>query len=106
MILLAYRHGLLASEVRNLKLADVDLKAGSISVRRLKGSLHTVQSLYRRKGQPLLDEQAALGAWLRDRTADGSDYLFTPQKGDRLRSQFFRVFQAHAEGAGVPPKKF
>ena len=43
MILLAYRHGLRASEVCGIKLADVDLKAGSISIRRLKGSLHTIQ---------------------------------------------------------------
>src|SRR3974390_2030636 len=37
MILLAYRHGLRASEVCGIKLADVDLKTGSISIRRLKG---------------------------------------------------------------------
>lgn len=39
MILLAYRHGLRASEVCDLKLSEIDLKAGSISIRRLKGSL-------------------------------------------------------------------
>jgi len=39
MILLAYRHGLRASEVCGIRLADVDLKTGSISIRRLKGSL-------------------------------------------------------------------
>jgi type 1 fimbriae regulatory protein FimB len=38
MILLAYRHGLRASEVCGIKLADLDLKSGSISIRRLKGS--------------------------------------------------------------------
>ena len=56
MILLAYRHGLRASEVCCLKLADVDVKGGSISLQRLKGSLKTVQPLYRHRGQPLLDE--------------------------------------------------
>ena len=66
MVLLAYRHGLRASEVCDLKLADADLKAGSVSIRRLKGSLHTVQPLYRHKGQPLLDEVAAVRAWLRN----------------------------------------
>jgi integrase len=71
MILLAYRHGLRASEVCGVKLADVDLKAGSISIRRLKGSLHTIQPLYQHRGQPLLDETAALRAWLRKRPADG-----------------------------------
>ncbi len=103
MILLAYRHGMRASEVCNLRLPDVDLKAGSISVRRLKGSLHTVQPLYRHKGQPLLDEVTALRTWLRQRESDGSDYLFLSQKGGRLhRSQFFRIFQACAETAGLP----
>jgi len=106
MILLAYRHGMRASEVCDLKLADVDLKAGSISVRRLKGSLETTQPIYRHQGQPLLDEARALRIWLRERKHDGSDCLFTSQKGGRLhRSQFFRIFKACAEAAGLPRKK-
>src|ERR1700674_1075073 len=59
MILLAYRHGLRASEVCGIKLADLDLKGGSISIKRLKGSLHTVQPIYQHRAQPLLDETAA-----------------------------------------------
>ena len=54
----------------------------------------------------MLDEQAALGAWRRDRDPDGSDYLFTSQKGGRLhRSQLFRIFRDCAEAAGLPPEK-
>ena len=106
MILLAYRHGLRASEVCGIKLADFDLKTSSISIRRLKGSLHTIQPLYQHRGQPLLDETAALRAWLRKRPADGSDYLFTSQKGGKLdRTQFFRNFQTVAESAGLPVEK-
>jgi type 1 fimbriae regulatory protein FimB len=106
MILLAYRHGLRASEVCGLRLADIDLKAESASIRRLKGSLYTVQPLYQHKGQPLLDEGRALRCWLRERPADGSDYLFTSQKGGRLcRSQFFRLFQEYAASAGIAPEK-
>jgi site-specific recombinase XerD len=106
MILLAYRHGLRASEVCGIKLADLDLKAGSISIRRLKGSLHTVQPVYQHRGQPLLDEAAAIRAWLRKRVADGSDYLFTSQKGGKLsRVQFFRNFQKVAEKAGLSAEK-
>jgi integrase len=37
MILVAYRHGLRTSEVCDLKLADI--KGGSLSVKRAKGSL-------------------------------------------------------------------
>src|SRR5207302_11292006 len=65
MVLLAYRHGLRASEVCGLSIADVDLKAGSISIRRPKGSLHTVQPLCQHRGQPLLHEVAAPRAWPR-----------------------------------------
>jgi site-specific recombinase XerD len=106
MILVAYRHGLRASEVCGIRLGDMDLKAGSISIRRLKGSLHTIQPLYQHRGQPLLDETAALRAWLRKRPADGSDYLFTSQKGGKLgRTQFFRNFQTVAKSAGLPVEK-
>ena len=106
MILLAYRHGLRASEVCGIKLADFDLKTSSISIRRLKGSLHTIQPLYQHRGQPLLDETAALRAWMRKRPEDGSDYLFTSQKGGKLdRTQFFRNFQTVAESAGLPVEK-
>ena len=106
MILLSYCHGLRTSEACGLRLADVDLKSESVSIRRLKGSLHTTQPLYKHQGVPLLDEVNALRAWLRERPDDGSDYLFVSQKGGRLhRSQFFRIFQACAEAAGLPPEK-
>jgi type 1 fimbriae regulatory protein FimB len=106
LILLAYRHGLRASEVCGLKLADIDLKSGFISVRRLKGSLQTTQPLYQHHGQPLLNEINALRAWLRCRPEDGSDFFFTSQKGGKLgREQFFRVFQKVAELAGLPKNK-
>lgn len=106
MILLAYRHGLRASEVCNLRLADVDMRSEAITVRRLKGSMLTVQPLYRHRGQPLLDEITALRAWLRKRPNDGSDYVFTSQKGGKLdRSQFFRIFKRVAQVAGLPKEK-
>lgn len=106
MILLAYRHGLRASEVCNVRFADIDLKSGSISIQRLKNSLRTVQPLYAHRGQPLLDEVAALRAWRKERVPDGSDYLFVSQKGGRLdRTSFFRAFQSVALAAGLPNAK-
>jgi len=106
MILLAYRHGLRASEVCGLRLVDIDLKDGALSIQRLKGSMKTVQPLYAHRGQPLLDELVALRSWLKVRPADGSDFLFTSQKGGRLdRTQFFRIFQAVTEAAGLPGEK-
>jgi type 1 fimbriae regulatory protein FimB len=91
MILLAYKHGMRASEVCSLQLDDVDLKNGHIIVERLKGSLRTVKALTEHRGEPLLNEVKAIREWLRERPNDGSNFLFVSQKGGRLdRSQFFR----------------
>ena len=106
MILVAYKHGMRASEVCNLRLADLDIKNGSLIVDRLKGSLRTVQAVTEHRGEPLLNELKALREWLRQRPNDGSDYLFTSQKGGRLdRTQFFRLFRAMAAKAGLPAEK-
>lgn len=103
MILMAYRHGLRTSEVCALRLSDV--KDGVLSVQRVKRSLKTVQPLCKHR-EPLLDEVAALRAWLKERPDDGTDILFTSRKGGALdRSQFFRIFQAIAMDAGLPPSK-
>jgi integrase/recombinase XerD len=54
----------------------------------------------------LLDEIVALRAWLRERQNDGSDYLFTSQKGGKLdRTQFFRLFQRLTATAGIAADK-
>jgi type 1 fimbriae regulatory protein FimB len=106
MIVLAYKHGLRASEVCNLRLGDVDLKNGNIVVERLKGSLRTGQAVTEHRGEPLLNELKALREWLRHRGHDRSDFLFVSQKGGRLhRSQFFRLFRSVAAMAGLPPEK-
>jgi type 1 fimbriae regulatory protein FimB len=106
MVLVSYRHGLRASEICGLKLSDVNLREGSIAIRRLKGSMNQVQPLYRHKGQPLLDEVGALRAWIRDRADDGSGILFLSQKGGALhRSSFFSIFAGLATDAGLPPEK-
>ena len=105
MILLAFHHGMRASEVCNLKLKDVDLKNGRITIRRLKGSLETTQSMSNITGQPLLSELRVLKAWLVERGErnDKSDYIFVSQKGGRIdRTQFFRIFQTTGEKAGIP----
>ena len=106
MTLLAYKHGLRASEVCNLRMGHLDLKNGSITVERLKGSLRTTQAITGHRGEPLLDEQRALRSWLQQRQHDGSDFVFLSQKGGKLdRSQFFRLFRSIAAAAGLPPEK-
>lgn len=106
MIVVAYKHGLRASEVCNLRLDDLDLRNGSIVVERLKGSLRTTQAVTEHRGEPLLNELKALREWLRQRPNDGSDFVFVSQKGGRLdRSQFFRIFKAVASAAGLSLEK-
>jgi type 1 fimbriae regulatory protein FimB len=105
MILLAFKHGMRASEVCNLRLSDVDLKAGEIVIRRLKGSLKTTQPLVDFPGQPLLSEKRVLRVWLEERR-DSSDYVFVSQKGGKLdRSAFFRAFRAAARQVGLSADK-
>ncbi len=50
MVLVPCRHGMRASEICGLRLDDVDLKRQAITVRRMKGSLDTVQPLYPHRG--------------------------------------------------------
>jgi type 1 fimbriae regulatory protein FimB len=106
MILIAFRHGMRASEVCGLELKDVDLKNNEIVIRRLKGSLRTTQPLADLQGQPLLSEKRVLRAWLNERGAHPSKYVFVSQKSGKMhRSQFYRLFSAAAEKAGRPQDK-
>lgn len=101
--LLTFRHALRSAEVRQLKVSDVDMTALTINVQRVKGSRSGVQALDRHKGEPLLDEVLALRAWLRERVEDGSQILFTSQKGGMLtRMQLLRLFKRYAAAAGIP----
>jgi site-specific recombinase XerD len=106
MILLAFRHGMRASEVCGLELKDVDMKSGEVVVRRLKGSLKTTQPLADVQGQPLLSERRVLRAWLAERGPHPSKYVFVSQKSGKLnRSTFYRVFSDAAERAGLSADK-
>jgi len=103
MVLFAFRHGMRASEVCGLEMKDIDLKNGEITIRRLKGSLRTTQPLADLQGQPLLSEKRVLRAWLAERGNHPSRFVFVSQKSGRVhRSQFYRVFSAAAEKAGLP----
>ena len=106
MILIAFRHGMRASEVCGLEVKDVDMKNGEIIIRRLKGSLKTTQPLADLQGQPLLSEKRVLRAWLAERRDHPSRYVFVSQKSGKVhRSQFYRIFANAAEQAGLPKDK-
>lgn len=91
MILIAFSHGLRASEV--VALQRDDIADGHITVARLKGSLRTVQPLVRDEN-PLLDEHPALFAF-----AHGKQRLFPIH-----RQHFWRLMQRYASAAGIPER--
>ena len=106
MVLTTYSHGLRAAETCRLKLTDLDMRGGVLSIQRLKGSLFTIQELERHRGIPLLDEVKAPKEWLSVRPSDCGDALFTSQKGNHLSpTQFYRVFRQVAREAGLPDHK-
>jgi type 1 fimbriae regulatory protein FimB/type 1 fimbriae regulatory protein FimE len=92
MVLLAYRHGLRASEV--CALTTKDFADGYITIKRLKGSLKTVHPLFS-SDNPLLDEKRAVTAWLKDVPKGGRLFPIT-------RQHFHRLFQAYCVQAGIP----
>ena len=107
-ILMTYRHGMRASEVCSLKLADLDMKNRQIEIKRVKGSLRTVQPLAEHAGnnRALFDEVRVLKTYLAERKEDGSGFLFLSQKGSALTTtQFYRIFRNIALAAGIAHEK-
>ncbi len=98
IFLLAYRHGLRASEIGLLRTSDLDLKRLRIMIHRLKGSLAGEHPL-----QP--DEARALKAWLKSRGTD-SQILFPSRRGLPISRQMLDVLmKKYAELAALPDEK-
>jgi type 1 fimbriae regulatory protein FimB/type 1 fimbriae regulatory protein FimE len=72
MILVAYRHGLRAAELVDLRWSQVDLDNARLHVRRVKNGVPSVHPL---KG----DEMRALRKLKRE--AENSEYLFVSERG-------------------------
>ena len=99
IFLVAYRHGLRASEIGLLQRTDVDVKQGRISIHRLKGSLSSVYPM-----QP--DALKAVRSYLRTR-ADESPYLFVSNRNVPIsRFMLHHLMQTYGELAGLPEEKW
>lgn len=102
LFLVAFWHGLRASEAVALTPRNFEISADGISldVQRLKGSLHTVQPLMHDE-DPLFDEERALRRWLGAHAARYEDW-----RERRLfpisRVQFFRLLRRYGAAAGLP----
>jgi len=107
ILTLAFNHGLRVSEcaggapaipgknhpaIPPLMLSDIDMRHRTVRVRRLKGSLETTQAFVEHRGKPALSDYACLRAYLAVRINDGTDFLFTGQKGPLHRWALNRMF--------------
>ena len=98
LFLTAYRHGLRASEVPLLQRSDLDLKAGRITIQRLKGSISGVYPL-----QP--DLLKLLRRYLRSRE-DSSPALFISNRLSPIdRTTLWRLMQKYGAAALLPAEK-
>lgn len=98
LFLIAYRHGLRASEVGLLRRSDLHEKPMKIMIHRVKGSisgLHPVQS----------DEMRLLKSYLKTRP-DDSPVLFLSRNGQEIsRITLDWLMKKYGESAGLPKEK-
>jgi type 1 fimbriae regulatory protein FimB/type 1 fimbriae regulatory protein FimE len=96
MILLAYRHGLRAAEVCDLRWEQVDFKNHNLHVRRLKGGLASTHPLTGREMRELRKLQ---------RDCNGSPCLFTSERGAPMAATAFStMIKRAAVSAGLSIK--
>jgi integrase/recombinase XerD len=95
MILLAFNHGLRASEVIGLTAANV--RDGYLDVQRLKGSLRTIQPLLAHR-LALLNEREAMIDFVRNTPATQRLFPIT-------RQRFWQLVREHGRAAGIPQHK-
>lgn len=98
IFLIAYRHGLRASEVGLIKDTDIDREKWRINIVRLKNSLGAVHPM-----QP--DEVKAVKAWMKERT-NSTPCLFPSQRGLPIsRFTLDKIMKAYGKRADIPPDK-
>src|SRR5215472_13614364 len=90
-ILLAYRHGLRAQELCQLRWAQVDLRHGRLHVNRAKGGIESVHPLH---GPELRALRQLLG---------NSPYVFVTEQGTPATTAWFlRMLQRTGRAAKLP----
>jgi len=100
LILCGYVHGLRASEAVAIKLNDINWQSETLTVARKKGSMLTTQALESHRGKPHLDQKRTIREYLKERINDGSNVLFTSQKGNAmLPTSLTGMFYKYCEAA-------
>ena len=92
MVLMAFRHGLRVSELCDLQWSDIDFKAGTVHVRRLKGSKDSTHYLEAGEIRPLRTSSACGGC---DRASQEGSHGLTacqnrcPDLSGRVRMDYW-----------------
>jgi type 1 fimbriae regulatory protein FimB len=95
IFLLAYRHGLRASEIGMLSTADLDVKQYRLRIHRLKNSLDGLHSL-----QP--DEVKALKAYLKERASNVPALFLSRNATPISRRRLDELMKHYGERADIP----
>ena len=104
LMVVQFNHALRPSEVCAIKMDDI--KNGSLTVQRRKGSKLTCQPLRKHKGQTLLDEVRGLSEWVKVRPRDCGSALFCSAKGGPITAKHYNfLFKKYALLAGLPQSK-
>jgi type 1 fimbriae regulatory protein FimB len=98
LCLLAYRHGLRASEVGMLRTADLDLKQYRLRIHRLKNSLAGLHPL-----QP--DELKAIKAYLKERQSNAPALFLSRNDTPISRRRLDELIKRYGERADMPESK-
>ena len=98
MIYLAFIHGLRASELLSLQLADYDPLASTLAIRRLKGGLSTIH--------PLSTEEChIISQWLQERLRSSyadSPWFFPSRDNTHItRQRFWQIIRSYGIMAGL-----
>jgi len=98
IFLLAYRHGLRASEIGMLSTADLDLKQYRVRIHRLKNSLEGLHPL-----QP--DEVKALKAYIKERISNFPALFLSRNDTPISRRRLDELMKHYGERAAIPESK-
>ena len=98
LFLIAYRHGLRASEVGKLRIEDLDMHQYRLRIQRLKHSLSGLHPL-----QP--DEVKAIKAYLRTRASQAPSIFLSNRNEPISRRMLDKLMKIYGEKAGLPDTK-
>jgi site-specific recombinase XerD len=98
LFLIAYRHGLRASEVGKLRVEDLDMDQHRLRIQRLKHSLSGLHPL-----QP--DEVKAIKAYLRTRASQAPSIFLSNRNEPISRRMLDKLMKTYGKKAGIPDTK-